>query len=49
MGQDTPADRALRKNTPLARPITLDEIEVRDYNLDIKNPDAEAAKKYPRR
>ncbi len=38
------AGRARRKETPLAWQVTLDEIKARNYNLDIKNPNAEAAK-----
>jgi len=42
--KDTAAGRARRKETPFAWPVTLDEIKARNYNLDIKNPNAEAAK-----
>ncbi len=42
--KDTAAGRARRKETPFAWQVTLDEIKARNYNLDIKNPNAEAAK-----
>jgi type I restriction enzyme M protein len=42
--KDTPAGRARRKETPFAWQVSLDEIKNRNYNLDIKNPNAEAAK-----
>jgi hypothetical protein len=42
--KDTAPGRARRKETPFAWPVTLDEIKERNYNLDIKNPNAEAAK-----
>lgn len=40
----TAAGRARRKETPLAWQVTLGEIKACNYNLDIKNPNAEAAK-----
>ena len=40
----TAAGRARRKETPLAWQVTLAEIKARNYNLDIKNPNAEASK-----
>ena len=43
-GKDTPAGRARRKETPFAWRVTLDEIKARNYNLDVRNPNAEAAK-----
>jgi hypothetical protein len=42
--KDTAAGCARRKETPFAWQVTLDEIKARNYNLDIKNPNAEAAK-----
>ena len=42
--KDTAAGRARRKETPFAWQVALDEIKARNYNLDIKNPNAEAAK-----
>lgn len=42
--KDTPAGRARRKEMPFAWQVSLDEIKNRNYNLDIKNPNAEAAK-----
>jgi type I restriction enzyme M protein len=43
-GKDTPAGRARRKETPFAWPVSLDDIKARNFNLDIKNPNAEAAR-----
>jgi len=43
-GKDTPAGRARRKETPFAWQVSIDDIKARNYNLDIKNPNAEAAK-----
>jgi len=43
-GKDTPGGRARRKESPFAWQVSLDDIKARNYNLDIKNPNAEAAK-----
>ncbi len=42
--KDTPAGRSHRKDTPFAWQVSLDDIKNNNYNLDIKNPNAEEAK-----
>ncbi len=42
--KDTPAGRARRKENDYAWAISIEQIEANGYNLDIKNPNAEAAK-----
>ena len=41
--KDTPAGRARRKESEHAWKVSIDEIKAKNYNLDIKNPNAEAA------
>lgn len=42
--KDSPAGRARRKEIPFAWQVSLDEIKSRNYNLDIKNPNAKATR-----
>lgn len=42
--KDTPAGRAKRKDSEFAWAVSIEEIKASGYNLDIKNPNAEAAK-----
>jgi len=43
-GKDTPAGRAKRKENEFAWVVSIDDIKATGYNLDRKNPNAEAAK-----
>lgn len=42
--RDTPAGRARRKESEFAWSVSIDDLKANGYNLDIKNPNAEAAK-----
>ena len=43
-GKDTPAGRARRKESEFAWAVSIDDIKAGGYNLDIKNPNAAAAR-----
>ncbi len=43
-GEDTPAERARRKENEFAWAVSIDDIKANGYNLDIKNPNSEASK-----
>jgi type I restriction enzyme M protein len=43
-GKDIPGGRAKRKESEFAWAVSIDAIKANGYNLDIKNPNAEATK-----